>query len=161
MAQDYISVKIVGPGSQPEDPDGLAADFDNMPDEMHTYSAPILPEPEDTKGLDQALQHAALLQQALDQCDINSANNPAIELDQLDRQNREFFDQILGEGEVGIQANGSVNAHCQESLLAGVWRVQYHRPDGVVYKDTVEVGAIPNLVKHHGFNGAQANIAPN
>ncbi len=79
-------------------------------------------------------------------------------LDELDDINRSFFNQLLGEGEVSIQCNGNLNALIQESLLAGVWRVQYVDEQQRVIRDTIEVADIPGLVSELTFADAADNI---
>ncbi|MGR9000011.1 MAG: hydrogenase expression/formation C-terminal domain-containing protein [Gammaproteobacteria bacterium] len=44
--------------------------------------------------------------------------------EQLDAGNRRFIDELLGEGEVSMICSGRQNLHIQESVLAGVWRLQ-------------------------------------
>jgi hydrogenase-1 operon protein HyaF len=70
-----------------------------------------------------------------------------------------LIDQILGEGEVSVVFNRTLQARIQESVLAGVWRVRYQDATGQVYKDTLEVAAIPGLIRDATFVGAQAQVS--
>jgi len=152
-----IPVNVVGAGSQPADADGAAMEFMQMPSGMHTYSAPSVPETDDMAGLDAALETAQRIQAAVEahEADQHAA---VFSLDALDQNNRQFIDQLLGEGEVSVQCSGEINALIQESVLAGIWRVQYTNAENQVIKDTVEVAAIPDLVSKLTFSNAAKAI---
>ena len=155
-----IDVPIaIGPGSQPAESDGADMDFMQMPSGMITYSAPLIPEPEDIEGLETAVELAQALLGLLRHYRVGEAGGN-IELGALDRANREFFDQLLGEGEVSVQCGGRLHASIQESVLAGVWRVQYLDDDQRVIRDTIEVADAPLLVKDLCFSEAAENIDP-
>ncbi len=156
MKKIEIPIEI-GPGSQPPDSDGAEMSFMQLPAGMDTFQAPMIPEAEDISGLDDALQLAWQLQQML--LDYRCGEPAAvIELNQLDEHNRRFFDQLLGEGEVSVQCQGGINALIQESLLAGVWRVQYIDEHQQVIRDTIEVADVPGLVSEMTFADAVDNI---
>lgn len=157
MKDITIPVSVVGPGSQPEGPDELKNDFMNMPDEMMTYSSPMVPEAEDIGGLEPALARAYELLDALGRYRAGDMAE-IIELDDLDDANRQFFDQLLGEGEVSVQCNGNINAMIQESMLAGVWRVQYMDDMQTLVRDTIEVAHIPSIVQVDTFKGAAKTV---
>ena len=148
---------VIGPGSQPPESDGAEMSFMQMPSGMHTYQAPMIPEPEDIGGLDAALALARQLQRQLSDY---RCGEPArvIELNPLDDHNRRFFDQLLGEGEVSVQCQGDINALIQESILAGIWRVQYVDEHQQVIRDTIEVADIPGLVRELTFANAVDNL---
>lgn len=147
----------IGPGSQPPDSDGAEMAFMQMPSGMNTYEAPVIPEPEEITGLEPAIERARSL---LERLQRQQADDPAsiINLDDLDEKNRSFFDQLLGEGEVSVQCSGELSALIQESVLAGVWRVQYTDDQGAILHDTIEVGAIPTLVNDLTFTNAAERI---
>ncbi len=147
----------IGPGSQPPDSDGAEMSFMQMPSGMNTYEAPIIPEPEEVLGLEAAVEKTRELLDLLRQQPADAAAS-VIDLDALDERNRRFFDQLLGEGEVSVQCSGSLSALIQESVLAGVWRVQYTDDHGKVLHDTIEIGAIPNLVSDLTFRDAAERI---
>ncbi len=157
MKKIDIPVVSVGPGSQPPDEDGAALAFLQLPDDMATFSAPVIPEAEDTVGLETAVSLTGDLVSMLQHYQ-NDETSSIIELSALDAKNRQFFDQLLGEGEVSIQCGGDINALIQESVLAGVWRVQYSDMHNQIIRDNVEVARIPRLVSELSFHGAQKNL---
>jgi len=148
---------VVGPGSQPADSDGAEISFMNLPSGMTTFESPIIPEPEDTKGMEQAITLAENIKLALDK---QKADEPSItfELDTLDGKNRTFMDQLLGDGEVSVQCGGALNAQIQESVLAGLWRVHYLDEKQNIIRDTMEVGAIPSLISDMTFHNAAETL---
>ena len=148
---------VVGPGSQPPDSDGAEMNFMQMPPEMTTFEAPMIPEPEDISGLDEAVSLSEKLLLSLQAYQVDN-KAIVIELDSLDDKNREFFNQLLGEGEVSIQCGGDVSALIQESVLAGVWRVQYVDADQQIIRDTIEVADVPGLVSEMTFQNAAENV---
>jgi len=134
---------IVGPGTQPGEADDAALEYMEMPKGMRTYSAPMLPEPEEARGVGPALAilaqvRAAVLAQGIDQ------SGCSIDITDLDAENRAFLDQALGDGEVSIVAGARIQA--QESVFAGVWRVQEFGHTGGVAFDAIEIGAFPARV---------------
>lgn len=134
---------IVGAGSQPEEEDGATLDYMEMPKGMRTYSAPVLPEPEETQGIERALDLLATIREA---AATHDGAEPArtFDLTDFDVPNRTFVDQVLGEGEVSVVAGAAVQA--QESVFAGVWRLQEFSLTGALVRDTIEVGAFPQAV---------------
>ncbi|WP_072374355.1 hydrogenase expression/formation protein [Hyphomicrobium sp. NDB2Meth4] len=134
---------IVGAGTQPASEDGAELEYMEMPKAMRTYSAPALPEPDDAQGVEHALD---ILAKIRDAASAQRANDPpfAIDITDLDAQNRTFLDQALGDGEVSIVAGSTFQA--QESVFAGVWRVQEYGVTGRIKHDCIEVGSFPSLV---------------
>ncbi len=155
-----IEIPIVtGPGSQPAERDGAEMEFMQLPSGMSTYSAPMVPEAEDTAGLEAALELTETLLGQLRSYRLGD-DNAQLVLDELDDANREFFDQLLGEGEVSVQCNQPFHAVIQESVLAGVWRVRYLDTGDRVVHDVIEIGDIPALVKQDCFNDAETAFDP-
>jgi len=150
---------VVGPGSQPADADGAEMDFMQMPSGMTTFTAPMIPEPEAVEGLDDALAISHEIQKILETYQVDNAAK-SVDISHLDDKNRGFFDQLLGEGEVSVQCNGDINALIQESVLAGVWRVQFQDQNQQTIRDTIEVAAVPSLVSELTFQGAAESIDP-
>jgi len=148
---------MVGPGSQPESPDGEHMTFMQMPTNMSTFETPRIPEPEEIDGQEAAIALSEQLLQTLRSYRVGDQAQ-VFDLDELDRINREFFNQLLGEGEVSVQCNGDINALIQESLLAGVWRVQYVDARQQVIHDTIEIADIPGLVTELTFANAQDDV---
>ena len=151
MTDFTIPVGGLGAGSQPTEEDDAELAFMSMPSEMATYSMPDISAP--ISALAQANASLQQIQQGLDQYQAGQSN-VVVDLSALDTENRELMDQVLGEGEVSIVFTAEVQVRIQESVLAGVWRVQYLNASGEVEKDTVEIGDIPRVVRDKTFAGA-------
>jgi len=156
-SQSIANAAVVGPGSQPADSDGAEMTFMDMPSGMTTFSAPVIPEVEEVEGLEPAI---AMTEDMLKALQTYRAGEKAcvIELDHLDERNRTFYNQLLGNGEVSVQCSGNINAKIQESVLAGVWRVQYHDDKENIIRDTMEIADIPGVVSELTFAGAAENL---
>lgn len=150
-----ISLPIFGQGSQPAEQDGAALEYLQMPQEMATYSMPQISTDLNAQELTQALSVLQQLQQNL--AAFPSVAAP-IELMQLDTGNRRFIDELLGEGEVGVIYSGKQTTRIQESVLAGVWRLQTLNAQRQIIDDTLEVGIIPQRLSQWAFNGAAGQI---
>lgn len=143
---------LVGPGSQPGEEDGAALDYMRMPAGMMTFSTPNLPESEDAQGYGGG---KAALEEVLSIL-TSDGKRGSVDLGGLDAANRDFVEQVLGEGEVSVVAG--VRAQAQESVLAGVWRVRETAHDGQVTQDYVEVGAFPVRILAGAFEGARETV---
>jgi hydrogenase-1 operon protein HyaF len=131
---------LVGPGTQPSEEDGMELDYMEMPKGMRTYSMPEVPEKEEANAFGPALAKLdevllALRAQPLPGCAIE------IDLTALDKANRDFAGQVLGEGEVSIIAGATIQA--QEAVMAGIWRVYEVDGNGALVSDRIEVGDFP------------------
>lgn len=143
MSIDEIPVRLIGPGSQPDT--GKELRYIDMPHDMATFSAPSIPEPEAVSHLAGAREAMQWLGEAL--AGFASGRPPQLaNLTELDAENRELVNQILGEGEVSIVSAGEIPARCQESVLAGVWRTLYFDEEQRVVCDMLEVAAAPHLL---------------
>lgn len=131
---------FTGPGTQPVEEDGSVLEYMEMPEGMMTFARPIIPEPEETEGLDAA---KAILEQVLTALRGFRPGDDAarVDLRTLDPANLAFVDQVLGSGEVSIVAGSDVQI--QESVMAGIWRVRRTGGDGRLVADTVEIGHVP------------------
>lgn len=138
-----IPVRVIGPGSQPADGDAIT--YLDMPSDMSTFVAPLMPEPEDMLLMDGAREAMDWLCAALD--DYVPGGEPVLaDLSSLDEESRDVVNQILGEGEVSIVCDGKVRSRTQESVLAGVWRTFFFDRDDRVVCDLLEVAAVPRVV---------------
>ncbi|PCI07554.1 MAG: hydrogenase expression/formation protein [Gammaproteobacteria bacterium] len=148
---------VTGPGSQPADSDGAEMNFMDMPSGMTTFEAPMIPEVEEAEGLEPAI---AMTEGILDALKAFKTGEKAcvISLDHLDEKNRDFYNQLLGDGEVSVQCSGDINAKIQESVLAGVWRVQYMDSHENIVKDTIEIADIPGIVSELTFQNAAEKL---
>ncbi len=153
---------VVQPGSQPGEEDGAELDYPDLPKEVWTYAMPVVPEPEEIEGLEPALATLGKLQRELTAYRVG-APVQILELDDLDEANLDLVNQVFGHGEVSIRYEGLTTARIQESVLAGVWRVQYLEagPDGreQVARDVIEVADIPSLVSAGVFDGAADKVS--
>ncbi len=122
MSINQIPIRVMGPGSQPEEQQKLS--YISMPNDMSTYTAPYLEHVDEIAGLPGAMEAINWLRQSL--ADYRPGNPPMLaNLSELDADSRELVNQVLGEGEVSITLDGDVVAKTQESVLAGVWRTMY------------------------------------
>jgi hydrogenase-1 operon protein HyaF len=147
------SMGIVGPGTQPVDEDGAELAYMEMPKGMRTYSMPAVPEPDEVEDIESALALLADVRDAL-----AAGTSASFDLGGLDRQNRSFVDQVLGDGEVSIVAGSTVQA--QESVLAGVWRVHELDTAGRLQRDTIEVASFPRCVLLAAQEAAAPALTP-
>jgi len=150
-----ISLPIFGQGSQPAEQDGVALEYLQMPQEMTTYAMPQIST--DLNAQDLAQAHSILQQLQQNLAAFPSISAP-IELTQLDAGNRRFIDELLGEGEVSVICSGEQNIRIQESVLAGVWRLQQLNAQRQIVDDALEVGIIPQQLSKSAFNGTAAQI---
>lgn len=157
MSISEIPVRVAGPGSHPDAGDDLR--YIDMPHDMSSFVAPTIPEPEAVAHLAGARQAMDWLGNALAQYEDGTEPRLA-NLTRLDAENRELVNQILGEGEVSIVANGSVHARCQESVLAGVWRTLYIDDDNRIIADLLEVAATPHLLLAPAESAQPIDAAP-
>lgn len=137
-----IYLPIIGQGSQPAETDGFELSYPVMPEAMTTYRMPELSEDLNNVGLASAKQVLQSLLQGLG--DYPKAHE-RIDLSHCDARNKRFLDELLGEGEVSVLSlEGGIRI--QESVLAGVWRVQ-QLSDATLVADYLEIGAIPRFVE--------------
>jgi len=141
-----IPVRLIGPGSQVENPDGQTLAYIEMPSDMARFEVPDMPPAEAVRELAAARDTMQWLQSALAEFAKASAPQMA-NLGALDAANRELVHQILGEGEVSVRSTGVLQTRSQESVLAGVWRTLYLNNDGDVCYDVLEVGDVPHTVR--------------
>lgn len=129
-----------GPGSQPEEEEGL--EYMHLPEGMRTYSA-HLPEVGDGAGVGPAL---ALLERIAEACDKAAQGGMArFDLSGLDAANRALIAETMGQGEVAVKIRGIPALSVQEAVFAGVWTVI---GAGV---DAIEVGAVPSAALSRAF----------
>jgi hydrogenase-1 operon protein HyaF len=153
-----ISLPIFGQGSQPVEEDGVALEYLQMPQEMTTYAMPQISTDLNAQDLAQAKIVLLKLQQNL--AAFPSISEP-IELTQLDAGNRRFIDELLGEGEVSVICSDEQTIRIQDSVLAGVWRLQKLNAQKQVVDDTLEVGIIPQQLSKSAFSSTAGQIDTN
>lgn len=143
-----IPLVALGPGTQHEDE---SLDYLPLPKDMSTYRPPVLPEPEELVGLDQA---RAALQQVLTLLEQGAEGGAPglVRLGRLAPRDFRIVNQVLGEGEASaiVQLGaGNLEVRVQESVFAGVWRLMTWRleegRDPELVDDAIEVGPVPSL----------------
>ncbi|MBL7088800.1 MULTISPECIES: hydrogenase expression/formation protein [Acidovorax] len=151
MKEFPIPLVALGPGTHTED-DSL--DYMPMPKDMDTYRPPMLPEPEELAGLDQA-RNALQQVLALLERGANGGAPGMVPLGRLAPRDFQVINQVMGEGEASaiVQLSaGNLEVRVQESVFAGVWRLMtWRRGEGadepvlVPVDDAIEVGPVPSL----------------
>jgi len=154
MKQLSIPVRIVGPGSQPEEE---PLQYLDMPHEMATFRMPLVPDRVDAEALSEARD---VLQEFLDALEpwepALDTPGPQLGLDGVSPAALVVINQMLGDGEVSIKLEGRRRARIQESVFAGIWRVcEFDAADRLI-GDWIEAAAIPAIVR----DTADAAAAP-
>lgn len=144
---------LVGPGSQPLEPDGAELDYLPMPRGMATYQPPRLPEPEEAGAYPAGV---AVLECLLAALETYRPGEAPVELDlsALPAADRDMIDQTLGEGEVAVRMADQPELRVFETRLAGIWRIRSLATAGAAAIDRLEVADIPALVRARAFAGA-------
>jgi hydrogenase-1 operon protein HyaF len=151
-----IPVRVVGPGSQSAAGEELT--YMDMPGDMATFVAPVIPEPEDVVHMDGAREAMHWLRQTLVSYEPGRESRLA-NLNALSDDCRDLVNQILGEGEVSVTGEGELRAHTQESVLAGVWRSLFLDVDDNVVFDLLEVADVPLVVRRAGEGGRSVDTS--
>jgi len=155
-----IPVRVIGPGSQPENEDGQTLSYIDMPGDMWTYQPPSMPEPAAVIDLVGAREAMLWLRGALQRYNDDASMPQFADLTALDEKERDLVNQILGEGEVAIMTTGATPARTQESVLAGVWRTLYCDDDDNVILDLLEVADAPHVARLPVANPLSINPNP-
>jgi hydrogenase-1 operon protein HyaF len=158
MAIDNLPVSVTGPGSQPDETDDTRLEFISLPQEMDSYRAPDIPEPEQVQHLGGARATTDWIRQALE-CYRVGGEPQVADISALDAENRELVNQILGEGEVSLRFGGPLQVRMQESVLAGIWRTFYLDANGAIMHDLIEVCDVPVLARRRPDPERAAAIA--
>lgn len=158
MDIDNIPVTVTGPGSQPHEADDTRLEFISLPQEMGSYRAPDIPEPEQVQHLGGARATTEWIRRALERYRVGGEPQVA-DISALDAENRELVNQILGEGEVSLRFGGPLQVRMQESVLAGIWRTFYLDANGAIMHDLIEVCDVPVLARRRPDPECVAAIA--
>ena len=145
-----ISVVAIGVGSQPE---AEEVDYLPLPHEMETFSLPVYNLEADPAILKPACEVIENLRTAM-----LAGNNASIELLDLPAKVVELINQSLGHGEVSVLVREPSNLHIQETVFAGVWRVQEVSGQGVVMRDSLHACAIPPEVQQSALSGCAGDV---
>jgi hydrogenase-1 operon protein HyaF len=144
-----IYLPIIGQGSQPKESDGAELVVSHLPDTVHTYSMPKLANASNFKALPNAKALLQTLLSALVSYDPLLANSFSTQ--NLNSEELAFINEILGEGEVSIIFQSDTTVRIQESVLAGIWRVQQFNTDNQCIDDSIEIADIPAIIKSQTF----------
>lgn len=144
-----LPLVALGPGTHHEDE---SLDYLPLPKDMDTYRPPVLPEPEELMGLDQA-RHALGQVLALLEQGAEGGAGGMVPLGALTPRDFHIVNQVLGEGEASaiVQLGaGQLEVRVQESVFAGVWRLMTWRrgeegQEDSLVDDAIEVGPVPSL----------------
>ena len=140
-----IPVYAIGPGSQP--PEAEPLNILPLPSGMSTFRMPVVPESADRQAMARARDLLGDLLERLEAWDGVDGAHPRLDVTVLDDAALEVLNQVLGEGEVSIKLQGEPEIRIQESLFAGVWRVQRLDGDGRLRGDEIEACSIPGAVR--------------
>lgn len=135
---------LLGPNSQPEEE---VLDYLPMPKGMHTFSMPSLARIDTGSGIAEARALLEELLGAMSAWRFGAGTPPRIDLGRLSPDALIQVNQSLGEGEVSILVQGGQRLNIQETVFAGIWRVQELGADDSLLSDWLEVGAIPEVVR--------------
>ncbi|MDR2220620.1 MAG: hydrogenase expression/formation protein [Methylobacillus sp.] len=152
MKEFPIPVVAFGAGSQPEEED-LA--YLPMPHEMDTYSMPGWNLEADPATL---AATCAVLDEL--RTKMSAQGEVTIELRDLPAPVGELLNQSLGHGEVSALVSAPNALHIQETVFAGVWRVQQMSDQGAVLRDTLRACTIPHEVCQAALDAAVEVVAP-
>lgn len=150
MRDFSIPAVAFGVGSQPE---AEGVDCLPLPHEMATFSQPVYhleAEPEILAGACAVMENLRTAMLA--------GNDANIELLGLPPKVVELINQSLGHGEVSVLVRKPSNLHIQETVFAGIWRVQEVSGHGGVRRDALLACAIPVEVRLSALSGATADI---
>ena len=154
-----IPVRMVGPGSQPEDDAELQ--YLAMPREMHTFRMPIVPDRAEAGALATARDLLAAFLGSMERWDPAArAFGPRLALGELPAAALEVANQVLGEGEVSIQVAGARSYKIQESVFTGLWRVCEFDGDGRQTGDWLEAGMLPQVTLEAARAAASPALPP-
>lgn len=146
-----IPVVAFGVGSQTE---AEKVDYLPLPQEMTTFALPtynLEADPEILEGACNVIENLRTVMQ--------EGSNANIELLGLPTKVIELINQSLGHGEVSVLVREPGNLHIQETVFAGVWRVQEISGQGVVLRDSLHACAIPSEVRQSALLGAIGDIS--
>lgn len=158
MREFPIPVVAFGPGSHPEADE---AEFLPMPRDMETFSMPGYNLEADPQTLAAACELLEQLRDAMLAVSLNGPGRPHIELTSAAPEVVALLNQSLGHGEVSILVREPVVFRIQETVFAGVWRVQELSAKGTLQRDAIVAGAIPYIAQQSAeLAAAQGVKAP-
>lgn len=157
MKEFPIPVVAFGPGSQPEADE---ANFLPMPRAMETFSMPASHLEADPMILDEACELLEKLRSGMLDVAANGPGRPRVDLTEVAPGVVELINQSMGHGEVSILIQAPVAFRVQETVFAGVWRIQELSSQGVLQRDSISAGAIPYVVQQSAAMAASGGVKP-
>jgi hydrogenase-1 operon protein HyaF len=152
-----IPVRVIGPGSQPAEDDGLQVL--DMPREMATFRMPSVPQDAGAHPLREARDALASLARELERwAPADQPDGPRLDLAGMGADAVAVVNQMLGEGEVSIRVDGARTLRIQESVFTGIWRVCAHDSGGALVADWIEVAPIPRVVAEAAREAASTTL---
>ncbi|HBZ44107.1 MAG TPA: hydrogenase expression/formation protein [Maritimibacter sp.] len=147
---DFVLPPIgFGPGSQPMSEDDQL-EYMQLPQDMRTFT-PSTPEVDDATRVAPAMAMLAEIAAACARVGQGMAAE-SFDLTTLDKDNRAFMAETMGEGEVAMKVQGTPALSIQESWFAGVWMVTGH---GV---DRIDVGHVPPIALERAHRPHRAGV---
>ena len=157
MKEFPVPVVPFGSGSHPEADE---ANFLPMPRDMETFSMPGYHLEADPSILKAVCELLEKLRSRMLEVTAIGAGRPWVELADVAPRVVELINQSLGHGEVSIMVQGPVVFRIQETIFAGVWRIQELSSQGILQRDSITAGAIPYIVQQSAAMGASSGIKP-
>lgn len=151
-----IPVVALGPGAQSTEDDNLA--IMPMPSDMAVFQSPCLPDEIDPTARDRAVALLVGMADEMDHWMQAGGPHPVRDLSATDAATLALINDALGQGEVSARVAGSPEVDIQETIFAGLWRVQVRRPDGELLADRLEACSMPRIVTERA--GAFATRMP-
>jgi len=144
-------IPVVGVGSQPVEE---TVDYLPLPQEMTTFSLPVY----NLEAEPEVLEAACAVIESL-RAAMQTGSDARFELLGLSQQVVELINQSLGHGEVSVLVREPSNLHIQETVFAGVWRVQEISESGTLLRDTLHACFIPPEVQQSALSGVTGEIS--
>lgn len=154
-----IPVVVMGPGSQPDEE---PLQYISSPGEMSVFRPPSPRHAASTAAISGARTVLMRVLSSMER-DGFGAQTSSLSLIDLDPDVVREINELLGSGEVSAIVTGCDSAatmRIQESAFAGIWRVQSLREDGVLIRDDIETGAIPQAIHDAMSSVRRSDDAP-
>lgn len=145
-----IPVVAFGAGTQPEEE---VVDYLPLPHEMTTFALPLTNLEADHETLEAVCKVIEDLRAAM-----QAGSDAKFELLGLPGKVVELINQSLGHGEVSVLVREPSDLHIQETVFAGVWRVQEITGQGALKRDTLHACFIPPEVQQSALSGVSKVI---
>ncbi len=134
----------VGPNSQPMQEDEYG--YLPLPTGMASFDLPYVRHCDDPVALVPAIEVLSTVRDTLKRRQFGCGENPAFDLSVLQPDALAVVNEAFGQGEVSAIVSGDLDIHIQETVFAGLWRVQALNDRKQVVCDLLEVGTIPRAV---------------